>query len=179
LCRLGGGHDLVMNVPLSNRVTARDHMLVANLSMLTHLRIAVSERETTREMMLRVRDITLKAMKYRHYDYPALSEAVAREGRARGGRFHWMVGCSYTVDRQGGEVRVGTLLERINGNPPTQAHIPRGTFALSCRHESDKLHLSATWDHATWPVSNEELPRWMLHLLEGVTGPELPISRVI
>jgi hypothetical protein len=173
LRQFGGGSDLVINVPISNRVQAEDHRLVANLSMLTHLRVTIGARQTPKDLLTQVRECTLQAMSHRYYDYPALSAAIAAEVRSRGSRVNWMAGCSHIIDR--GE-RAGTAtaaFERIDQDLPVQLRVPRGTFALSGRQAKGRLDLTVVWDAGTWPAPRDDLRAQLSQFLGAVTGKNL------
>jgi hypothetical protein len=38
-------------------------------------------------------------MAHRQYDYAALSQTVAADAASRGRRAHWLIGCSYIIER--------------------------------------------------------------------------------
>jgi hypothetical protein len=179
LSQIGGSEDLVVNVPISNRVTPDDHLLVANLSILTHLRIGMDAREPVSEMLHRIRDTVLKAVAHRRYDYPSLSAAVADEARARGGRVHWVVGCSYVVDRGDCESSAAGTLKRVDQELLAHPDVPHESFALSCRQYPSALEISAEWDPGTWPISGKCLQTRLAQLLEAVTRADLPLGSLL
>jgi Condensation domain len=169
LCRLGGGHDLVINVPFSNRADAADQLIVGNLSILTHLRIQLDPNERAGDFIKRLRDLVLNAMKHRNYDYPVLSDIVARDAHERGGIAHRMMGCSYVVERVPED---GLLLERVT--PPVMSipQTPNGSFALSCRHRHQEMEISVVWDPQQWPLTGEQLQDQFRELLDMLAAPD-------
>jgi hypothetical protein len=176
LCRLGGGHDLVINVPFSNRATAADQLVVGNLSMLAHLRIQLDPVERTGDFIRRLRDLVLKAMKHRNYDYPVLSDILARDAQERGGVAHRMLGCSYLVEREPGE---GHLLDRITPPALLNPQTPNGSFALACRHRRQEMEISVVWDPRQWPITGDRLPDAFRELLDAIATPDTIVRDLI
>ena len=169
LCGLGGGHDLVINVPFSNRAGAADQLVVGNLSILTHLRIQLNPDERLDDFIKRLRDLVLNAMKHRNYDYPVLSDIVARDAQERNGVAHRMLGCSYLVEREPGD---GLLLDRVTPPTMTNPQTPNGSFALACRHRRQEMEISVVWDPEQWQITGEQLPDRFGELLEALAMPD-------
>jgi hypothetical protein len=176
LCRLGGGHDLVINVPFSNRAVAADQLVVGNLSILTHLRVQLDPGERIGDFINRLRDLVLNAMRHRHYDYPVLSDIVARDAQERGGVAHRMLGCSYLIAREPGD---GLLLDRISPPMMTNPQTPNGSFALACRHHRQGMEVSVVWDPEQWPITGEQLPDRFRELLETLATPDTIVRDLI
>lgn len=178
LARVSGEWDRVFNVPVSNRTSAGERSMPAHLSMLLHLRLRIDPRSTTRALLRHVRDVVLRSMAHRHFDYASVSDAVARDAEARGGRAHWMVGCSYVVEGPG-ERPSARLLERLDGGVHSNVHLPQGTFALQCRHQTDALHLDVLWDPAAWSLSPTDVSHNLRQYLHLLTGPDRPLPPLL
>ena len=168
LSELAGTDDLVVNVPVSNRTRAVDHDLIANLSMLLHMRFRLTGTAEDRRFLLSVRDQVLNAMAHRHYDYDKLSEIMSGDAAKRGGRIHWAAGCSYIIERQTQPAASTLFEERLDNLPGARFDIPHGGFALTCRQNVSRLQFSADWDFSTWPSHGEQLERRFLEILDSL-----------
>jgi hypothetical protein len=157
--------DLVLNVPVSNRVRPVEHTWIANRSMLLHPRFrpSVDERD-----LVDVRDVLLEAMRHRQYDYGSLSAAVSADAAARGGSFSWLTGVSYVVPRQASPIGGRLLAERLDGQNGARAAVPTGSFSLSARHDDAGLTLRADWDHTAWGSGPDTFTDELVELLAWV-----------
>lgn len=176
LARLGGDLATVVNLPVSKRVDAVDQQVIGNLSLLTHLPVRLDLDEALGGLLQRLRDLLLAAMKHRYYDYPVLSDWAGRDAHNRGGIAHWMIGCSYLIDRQ---AEGPGLLTRVD--PPLLAapQVPNGSFALSCRQRPDEISLAVVYDPAAWPISDSELPGLFRALLAALERPATIVRNLL
>jgi hypothetical protein len=170
LAELARTDDLVVNVPVSNRTQAADHGLIANLSMLLHLRFKLAGTAPDGRFLLSVRDQVLGAMVHRHYDYDALGELVAADAAARGGRVHWVAGCSYVIERHEHQTPSPLFAERLDNQPASTLDIPQGGFALTCRQNASRLHFTADWDFSVWPSHADQMAARFLEILASLAG---------
>ncbi len=152
--RRAGTADLVVNLPVSNRVLPEEHSWIANLSMLLHVRF---RPDLHTDRLTDVRDQLLEALRHRRYDYGSLSDTVIADAGARGGRMSWLTGISYLVERRPSPVGGRLLAERLDGQPGERVAVPRGSFSLAVRQRSDELRFRADWDHDTWRGEPESL----------------------
>jgi hypothetical protein len=170
LSELGGTDDIVVNVPVSNRTQAADRGLIANLSMLLHLRFRLAGTEPDGRFLLGVRDQLLAAMVHRQYDYGSLAELVAADAAARGGHAHWVVGCSYIVERHAPRTPGPLFAERLDNQLRATFDIPGGSFALTCRQNASRLHFAADWDFSAWPCRADGMAARLLEILASLAG---------
>jgi hypothetical protein len=170
LAELARAADLVVNFPVSNRTRAADHGLIANLSMLLHLRFELKGTAADGRFLLGVRNQVLEAMAHRHYDYDALGKLMAAEAAARGGHLHWLTGCSYVIERHAQQTPSPLFAERLDNQSASTFDIPRGGFALTCRQNAARLHFSADWDFSAWPYHAEQMAARFLELLASIAG---------
>lgn len=168
LSELGGKDDLVVNVPVSNRTLASHHNLIANLSMLLHMRFKLAGTTANSTFLTGVRDQLLEAMVHRHYDYNALGELLAANAAERGGNVHWVTGCNYIIERHGQSKPHPLFEQRLDNQPSTVFDIPEGGFALTCRQNSFELRFSAEWDFASWPAHSADLETRFLKILSSL-----------
>lgn len=173
LSELKGIDSIVVNVPVSNRTRVIDHGLIANLSMLLHLRFKLAGTSADPVFLVKVRDQLLEAMVHRHYDYDELSEAMNEAAAARNGRINWLVGCSYIIERPVKVVPGPLFAERLDNQPSASFDVPRGAFALTCRQNLTGLHFSADWDSSTWPAGKNELSTRFLEIASNITSTTL------
>ena len=148
--------DMVVNLPVSNRLRPAEHGWIANRSMLLHPRFPSSLDEHD---LIGIRDVLLEAMRHRHYDYAGLSAAISEDAAARGGRHSWLTGISYVVERRPSAVGAQLLAERLDDQEDSEIAVPRGTFSLAARQSATGLVVRAEWDDETWtcgPVSFSE-----------------------
>lgn len=172
LRQLGSGDDLVVSVPVSNRVTPAERSWVANLSMLLHLRVRLPPRAVPAVRLAWVRDLILDGMLHRQYDYAALSERVAREAAGRGGHVSWRVGCSYVVERS--RPPGDRLLRGRLDNPAGRGLlVPAGACSFAVRQREEGLSLCADWDSLRWRCGAEAMEQRFLEALAALTSVEL------
>lgn len=141
--------DLVINLPVSNRVLPGEYAWVANMSMLLHVRLPPVGPDIE---LLDVRDRILEGMRRRHYDYGSLIDAVAADAASRGGRFNWLVGYSYIAEREASPVGGRLLAERLDGQGGETISVPGGSYSVSVRERPGELRVRAEWDSARWPL---------------------------
>ena len=153
---VSGTEDLVVNVPVSNRTLAVHYELIANLSMLLHIRFRLNHTPCDSRFLVQVRDQLLAAMVHRQYDYEALTEIISTDAASRGGQIHWVTGCSFIVERNKDHAN-SLFNERLDNQPDTKVDIPEESFALTCRQKASELCLSAEWDAAHWPLTGSEM----------------------
>ncbi|HYW16003.1 MAG TPA: condensation domain-containing protein [Allosphingosinicella sp.] len=136
---LGTG-DVVVNIPVSNRLSAQDHLIIGNLSMLLHVRIRVPPRPDRLAFVQSVRDGLLEAMAHRNFDYAALSRSVAEEASARGGEFCWRWGFSGITERAAPVPAPGLFAERLDNCPsPGALSIPTGSCVITMRQRAGEI----------------------------------------
>jgi Condensation domain len=170
LCELGRTDDLVLNVPVSNRTRAQDLAVIANLSMLLHIRFRVETGEQSGRFLRQVRDQILEAMTRRQYDYAELSKTVSADYAARGVRIHWLNGCSYLLERTA-RLSGGSLFEeRLDDQPPESFDLPHTAFTFTCRQSDSSLHIAADWDPSSWLIHGFELAQRYFEILASLTG---------
>jgi hypothetical protein len=170
LSELGRTEELVVNVPVSNRTQAVDHGLIANLSMLLHLRFNVAGTAPDPQFLIAVRNQILDGMAHRYYSYSALSEIMSQNAAARGGHVHWLAGCSYIIERELKRTTSPLFEERLDNLPGAKIDIPSGGFALTCRENLFRLHFAADWDLSCWPSHSHQMETRFLEILAAVVG---------
>jgi hypothetical protein len=165
--RRTSSRDVVVNVPVSDRVRPVEHSWIANRSMLLHARFRprLDERDLDA-----VRDVLLEAMRHRQYDYGSLSEAVSADAAARGGRLSWLVGVSHVVERRPSPVGDGLLAERLDDRADARLAVPRGSFSLTVRQSDAGLALRADWDRGAWGSGSVDFADELTDLLVSVTS---------
>jgi Condensation domain len=162
LARLRDIREMVVNIPFSNRAQAAERELVANLSVLCHLRFRVDPSETVAELRLRVRQQVLEAMSHRDYDYQTLM------ARLPGGRRDsWSLGCNYVHEPEGGL----EWFEPVDLNAGVVPAVPEGCFVLTVRHRQE-LQIEALFDPAMWPLRGPEFVQRLHALLRALHEPE-------
>ncbi len=135
-----GTSDVVLNVPVSNRPAAQDRGLIANLSMLLHVRLRAPAAMDRHAFVQSVRDDLLEAMAHRHFDYGQLSQAVAEDAAARGGRLCWRWGFSAISERWPDPDGSGLFAERLDNKASPEAHlIPADSCVISMRQRTTGL----------------------------------------
>lgn len=144
--------DLVINLPVSNRLLPAEYAWVANMSMLLHVRLPPVGPDIE---LLDVRDRVLEGMRHRHYDYGSLVNVLAADAAGRGGRFRWLLGYSYIAEREASRVGGRLLAERLDGQGGEAISVPQGSYSVSVRERPGALHLRAEWDSARWPLDQE------------------------
>ena len=162
LARLRDIRDMVVNIPFSNRAQAEERELVANLSVLCHLRLRVEPTESIAELRMRVRRQVLEAMSHRSYDY---QELMARLPDDRG--VAWSLGCNY-VHEPTGALEWFEPVDLDEGVPTT---VPPGCFILTVRHRRE-LEIEALVDPSVWPLSRAEFVRRLQAVLNALHDPE-------
>jgi hypothetical protein len=171
LAELSGTDDLVVNVPVSNRTSAGEHAIVANLSHLLHLRFRIVPSETPRDFLRRIRNQVMEAMSHRQYDYASLSAVVAADAAARGGAVSWLNGCNYIRGRAPAPAQTALFEERFDDQAESY-DVPETAFTLTCRQVSDpgSLRFHVDWDGRVWSISADDLRARFLDALSMVTG---------
>lgn len=169
--------DLVINIPVSNRVMPADHGVIANLSMLLHLRFRGTRLTPPQPFLTQVRDQILEAMQRRQVDYGALSEAVTKDAATRGGHVSWLVGCSYLIERQGETADDPLWAERMDDDPQQPCHAPRGSWTLTCRQGTKGLAFQADWDAGSWAIEGPALRHRYLAILSELT--DTPLHQLV
>lgn len=167
--KLGPGADVVLNIPVSNRTRAEDFGVIANLSMLLHVRFHLTIRKPATELIAEVRLAILQAMVHRQFDYSALHEVVSNDASARGGEVHWRAGCSYIHEREMPQCEDPLFEERLDNQRSGHFDTLRGAFSLGCRHRGRCLHFEAEWDPAAWVISPDRMEDEFLRILRSLT----------
>jgi len=153
----GNSNDIVLNIPISNRVRARERSIIANLSMLLHVRFSLIENESITQLITKVRDQILFAMSHRQYDYPSLSRFMAAKAKKAGGHISWLLGCNFIADY--GSLTCPNLLfkERTDNFPGRSYDIPCTSFTVAARQKGTELWIDIDWDAMAWPIGNVEM----------------------
>jgi len=159
---------------VSNRLRPVEHTWVTNLSMLLHIRFDPPIGDAPAARLAQARDHILDAMLHRDYDYPALSEVVARDAVARGGRVSWLVGCSYVVEPRG-RGPSPLFAERLDDQPGQAVSVPTGSCAFTIRQSEAGLRFSVDWDPIRWPREPAALQDEYLVALTALTGVAMPV----
>jgi hypothetical protein len=162
LARLRDIREMVVNIPFSNRASAVERELVANLSVLCHLRFRVDPAESVADLRLRVRQQVLEAMSHRDYDYQTLMAWLPG-----GHRDSWSLGCNYVHEPEGGL----EWFEPVDLNAGMVPAVPEGCFVLTVRHRQE-LQIEALFDPAVWPLRGPEFVRRLHALLGALHDPE-------
>lgn len=149
--------DIVLNIPVSNRPRAEDKSIIANLSMLLHVRFNVIQDEPLHALVVRVRDQLLNAMAHRQYDYASLSRFVAAQAQQRGINASWLVGCNYVMEQVQPAFPNALFAERLDNLPGRMYDIPLGSFTVASRQSASKLHVLIDWDANAWPVALDDM----------------------
>jgi hypothetical protein len=150
-------HDIVLNIPVSNRPRAEDRSIIANLSMLLHVRFNVIQGESASTLVVRVRDQLLNAMAHRQYDYPSLSRFVAAEAAQHGTNASWLLGCNYVIEQMQAVFPNALFAERLDNLPGRIYDIPLGSFTVASRQSASNLHVLIDWDANAWPVAVDDM----------------------
>lgn len=176
LCRATQKYDLVLNIPVSNRVRPAEHTWIANLSMLLHVRLRPPTAVTSGEWVTYVRDQLLDAMAHREVDYSQLSAALTHEAASRGGRLHWTAGSSFIDARAAPPLDDGVLAERLDDKEADLISVPDGSCAFTTRWSADRLHVSVVWDPARLHLDAPLLQEDYLATLGRLTGADFAVS---
>lgn len=161
----GTGSDIVLNIPVSNRTRIEDFGVIANLSMLLHVRFNRITRKPVKELIAEVRLAILQAMAHRQFDYSALHDVVSRDASAHGGEVQWRAGCSYIHEREILQCDHPLFEERLDNQRSGNFDTLRGAFSLGCRHRGPCLHFEAEWDPAAWAISPDQMENGFLRSL--------------
>jgi hypothetical protein len=160
--------DVVLNVPVSNRVLPVEHTWIANLSMLLHIRC--QPESSPSELLESMRDRLLEAMMHRYYDYAALSAIVSDNAATRGGWTSWVAGFSYLVTRTPPVLGEVLFAERLDNQDDDAIRVPRGSFNLTARQSPTALRMRAEWDAEYWARDAAALREEYLAALAAVSG---------
>lgn len=150
-------NDIVLNIPVSNRPRAEDKFIIANLSMLLHVRFNVIQGEPVNGLVVRVRDQLLNAMAHRQYDYASLSRFVAARAQECGINANWLSGCNYVMEQVQLTFPNALFAERLDNLPGWMYDIPSGSFTVANRQSASKLHVLIDWDANAWPVAVDDM----------------------
>lgn len=162
---LGNNDDVIINIPISNRALPSDYSLIANLSMLLHLRINGALTSPPSAFLVHVRDKVLGGMVHRQYDYDALSNAMIEDAASRGGRINWMTGCSFIREHRFPVDNDNLLIERLDNQPEQNYQIPYGSLVLTCRQSETHLLFMMDWDYSFWQIGGSTLQTRYLKIL--------------
>ena len=157
LAETGELDEVILNIPVSNRIRAQEHTIIANLSMLLHLRFFISKTESPAELAIRVRDQLLKAMVHRQYDYASLSKFMAEDAEERQITSNWLVGCNFVVGSAKTSFPNNLFKERLDNRADRLFDIPRTSFTLSAHQTETGLHIGIEWDENTWKISKNHM----------------------
>jgi hypothetical protein len=168
MARLGGGLDMVLSVPLSNRVTADEQELVANLAILAYLPIRLALEERLGGLRSRVRRLVVEAMAHRHLDLWELGIHLSRAAVEEGKPLNLVTGCNYFADPLAAPTTgrcPGLYIEQLYLEEFFPFALPSGAFLLSCQQVLQEFRVELLWDPLTWPLSGEselfEAFRWV------------------
>jgi hypothetical protein len=164
--------DLVLNIPVSNRSRPQDRMIIANLSMLLHVRFKGIGLHQGPQLLIWVRDKFLKAMAHRQYDYPSLSHFMAGQAAESGGRVNWVNGCNFIVENEPLLYPNKLFAERLDNQPGRKYDIPATSFSLAARQCKGKLQVQLEWDEVAWPVSANEMKATFYGALDKLGLPD-------
>ncbi len=176
LSRATQKNDIVLNIPVSNRVRPAEHTWIANLSMLLHLRLRLPTAVTSGEWVTYVRDQLLDAMAHRQVDYSELSAALTDEAASRGGRLHWIAGSSFIDARATPPLEDGVLAERLDDKEADLISVPDGSCAFAARWSANRLHVSVVWDPARLQLDAPLLQEDYLATLGRLTSTDFAVS---
>jgi hypothetical protein len=165
LADIGKINDIVLNIPVSNRVRADERSVIANLSMLLHLRFIVTREESVPQFVIRVRDQILSAMAHRQYDYASLSGFIVAEAKQNGVNTSWLCGCNFITDHSPTVFPNVLFAERLDNIPGRSYDIPRTSFSVTARQTESMLSIGIDWDAGTWPVTVDQMQVKFLEIL--------------
>ncbi len=170
LAEVSGSDDVVLNIPVSNRARANERSIIANLSMLLHVRFSIKTNEPLHQFVLRVRDQVLTAMAHRQYNYSSLSRFMTAEAERKGFNIEWLQGCNFVVDN--GPLTFPNILfeERMDNIPGRFYDVPRSSFTVAARQTKSALNIGIEWDSIVWPVSTEEMEAKFLLAVQKFSG---------
>lgn len=157
LAKAGELDELILNIPVSNRIRAQERTIIANLSMLLHLRFSIQTNEPAAALVIRVRDQLLKAMVHRQYDYARLSEFLAEDAEKRNITSNWLVGCNFITGSNHTAFPNSLFEERLDNRADRTFDIPGTSFTLSAHQTETGLRLGIEWDETTWKLSKEDM----------------------
>lgn len=162
---IDGQNDVVLNVPVSNRTQSTDHYIIANLSMLLHVRIPVIGNVPRRIYLHTVRNELLGSMLHRQHDYAALSREVAADARSRGGTIDWRWGCSMVVERAAAKDAGELFAERLDGPASGAFKVPSGSCVFAVRDDGERVKFTVDWPSSDNGI---ERSRRFLQILAGL-----------
>jgi hypothetical protein len=151
------GNDIILNIPVSNRAKAQERMIMANLSMLLHVRFTLIHNEPVPSLAVRVRNQILSAMAHRQYDYPSLIKSLSEKDSKDGDKQSWLKGCNFWVDVAPTVYPNALFAERMDNAADRIYDIPRTSFNLVARQTEDKLHISIEWDAQEWSMTRSQM----------------------
>jgi len=161
--------DLVLNIPISNRARANEKNIIANLSMLLHVRFTEIRRDPASRLVSYVRDKVLTAMAHRQYDYPSLSHFIAGEAEQKGVSTGWLLGCSFVMEQTAAVFPNELFEERLDNQFGRVYDIPATSFSAVFRQTAPVLKILIDWDEACWPVPADAMENRFLHALQTLS----------
>jgi hypothetical protein len=138
--------EVIINVPFSNRANAASRLRVANMSVLTHLRLQVDTRTAVSVFRAHVRQVVLEAVAHLNYDYGAFLDARSAE------RHGWRTGFSFVpLPPSFGD------LEPVDADTWFELHLAEGTFLLMLT-DGDPFTVEVLLDPRTWSIPAADVP---------------------
>lgn len=166
LADVGKLNDIVLCIPISNRVKPEEGTIIANLVMPAFVRFTVIPGEPILQLLLRIRDQILNAMVHRQYDYPTLSRFISAEAKRQGVRFNLSKECNLIIDNNPIVFPNRLFEERLDNKPKLSYKIHKTTFSVMAHQSKSKIYVEIKWDAVTWPISSIDMEAKFLMILQ-------------
>lgn len=157
LAGVRGINDIILNIPISNRLLPVEQSIIGNLAMLLHVRFFITQNEPIHEFLIRIRNKIFTAMTHRQYSYTSLMRNVNLEAQGEGVKPSFPIICNFVTESARIDYPNILFESRMDNQSRAVRNIYRSNFWVNARQYKSKLGIRIDWDADTWPISIDEM----------------------
>jgi len=166
--------DVVIGIPISNRIYKKDEHIIGDLVMPIFIRFQQFQHKSLAALIVQVRDICMVSMAHRQYDYAAVMNTLSREHMQHKAHICLNVSNNFIIEHMP-IVTPNRLFVRRLDNIPGRGHaVAIGSFNIDARQNSDTLSIDIKWDPSRWLISAVQVKAVIDELIKEVSVDDEP-----
>jgi NRPS condensation-like uncharacterized protein len=170
LAAAGDIDDVVIGIPISNRIYKKDEHVIGDLVMPVFVRFQYFKHQPLSELIVKVRDICMESMAHMQYDYAGLMHTLGKDYQQQGQYIRLNVSNNFIVESAPIVMPNNLFIKRLDNRPHGRYLVSIGSFNIDARQNKETLALDIKWDPAKWPLTAIQAKSVLEELIKSATG---------
>jgi hypothetical protein len=149
--------NIILGIPVSNRASAEEERIIANLVMPLYVSFPIIPNEPIFKFLFRIRGQFLNALLHKQYDFPSLAQFFVKESRENNRKIIFNKECNLITDTEPMTYPNMLFANRLDNDINIPLKITKSGFSIEAIQTATTLDIEIRWDNTTWPIPSSTM----------------------